>query len=181
MPTSYDTVPNNHQHLCRAAGTKQQPVNQDATQNPVPISQQTLTPTNQPRSSPDPTPKMDLPDNNNASPDPIQTTGHQQPPHQPTIKPTMGPAHVVPNPALFAGSPTSLGFLRPQGSIYCQNESILQQADSEYRIEDSLLSNKVGIAGMHVFYETTVDRHNELQEILSDSDVSGEPLRKKIS
>lgn len=75
----------------------------------------------------------------------------------------MDPAPAVPDAALPADPLTSLDFLRPQGSIYCQTELILQQAISKYRIEDSLLSNKMGIIGVHDLYKITVDRHDELQ------------------
>ena len=75
------------------------------------------------------------------SPDSVQTGGYQQPHHQSTVKATVNPAPAATNPALHADHLTSLDFLRPQGSIYCQTESILQQAISQYRIEDSLMSN----------------------------------------
>ena len=76
---------------------------------------------------------------------------------------------------------TSLGFLRPAGSTYCQIDSILRQAVSRYKIEDTLFSNRMGISGLQDLYQTTVDRHEELKALLFDTDTSGEPLRKALS
>ena len=64
--------------------------------------------------------------------------------------------------AVEGGHTSYLGFLRPAGSIYCQTDSILQEAVSRFRIEDTLLSNKMGISGLQDLYQTTVDRHAEL-------------------
>ena len=47
--------------------------------------------------------------------------------------------------AVEGGHISSLGFLRPTGSKYCQTDSILQEAITRYKIEDTLFSTKMGI------------------------------------
>ena len=83
--------------------------------------------------------------------------------------------------AVEGGHTSSLGFLRPTGSKYCQTDSILQEAISRYKIEGTLLSTEMGISGLQDLYKTTVDRHDELKGLLLDSETSGEPLRRTLA
>ena len=67
---------------------------------------------------------------------------------QAKIKTTMDPPCTESDPDVHAVASASLDFLRPQGSIYCQINSILPRAISRFKIEENLLSNTMGIASL---------------------------------
>ena len=59
-----------------------------------------------------------------------------------------------------------------------QIDTVFQQAISRFKIEEGLLSEKVGISGLQVLYKTTINKHDDM--LLLDPESSGEPLRKVI-
>ena len=85
-------------------------------------------------------------------------------------------AHSTQGPA---GQSQSLEFLRLAGSIFAQIDTVLQQAVSRFKIEERLLSEKMGISGLQDLYKTAVDRHDNM--LLLDPESSGEPLMKAIA
>ena len=117
----------------------------------------------------------------NQTPEPTQTTGCQQNSSSPTPKTSVEPARAAPNSLSTTDNPKRLEFLRPQGSIYCQNESILPQAVSRFKTEETLGSSKLGIASLQDLYQATVDRHSDLKNLLTNTDTSGEPLKKALA
>ena len=58
-------------------------------------------------------------------------------------------------------------------------DTVLQQAVLRFKIEERLLSEKMGISGLQDLYKTTVDRHDNM--LLLDPESSGEPLMKAIA
>ena len=152
------------------------------TQTQTATEQAAARPPTQP--TPTPTTRPTIPP---AAQEPVLTEYQPDPPHKTQIDPVAADKPQTPaNNQECARAhnhqdTTSLGFLRPTGSTYCQIDSILRQAVSRYKIEDTLLSNKMGISGLQDLYQTTVDRHEDLKTLLFDTDKSGEPLRKALS
>jgi hypothetical protein len=75
----------------------------------------------------------------------------------------------------------SLDFLLPLGSSGCQLDTILLTALASYKLEEEMLSSKLGIAGLADLHRVTTGLHNDLNSMLSDPNAPGETLRQEFS
>ena len=75
----------------------------------------------------------------------------------------------------------SLDFLRPGKSNHCEIGTILQEAVARFKIEEELMSTRMGISGLNDLYKTTTDRHEELRALLADPDATGNILRRAFA
>ena len=55
------------------------------------------------------------------------------------------------------------------------------EAISSFKMEAKLLSNKLGISGLSDLYRVTVGMHDDIKDMLTDLNASGETLRKDFS
>jgi hypothetical protein len=91
-------------------------------------------------------------------------------------------------PALLPQAPTaaaanySLDFLRPQAdSDGVQLDTALSESLARFKLDDKLLSTKLGIAGLADLYRVTIGLHDDLSETLADPNEQGPNLRKEFS
>ena len=90
-------------------------------------------------------------------------------------------AQANPLPQPMASLAKSLEFLRPGKSNHCEIETILQEAVARFRIEEDLLSTRMGISGLSDLYKVTADRHEDLKALLADPDATGNTLRRAFA
>ena len=64
-----------------------------------------------------------------------------------------------------------LDFLRQPGIRDCDIDSVLEEAVARYQLEEELKTYKHGISGLSDLYRTTVDRHGDLKEIMTDTEL----------
>ena len=76
----------------------------------------------------------------------------------------------------------SLDFLRPRsGSGGVQLDTALSEPLAGFKLDDKLLSTKLGISGLTDPYRVTIKLHDDLGAILADPNEQGDSLRRKFS
>ena len=75
----------------------------------------------------------------------------------------------------------SFDFLRPAGSKGVQLDTVLLEAITRFRMDDKLLSNKLGISGLADLYRVTMGMHDDLKALVANPDEPGDNLRKEFA